>query len=62
MVQWMRLLSKELAQRIEVDRTAWGRRATKLTLQIINPGDRCEFHVRRGSAFTLRGIGSCRGH
>ena len=35
-VMWMRLLTKELADRIVVDRKVWSRRATKLTLQIIS--------------------------
>ncbi|CAM9159339.1 unnamed protein product [Ectocarpus fasciculatus] len=41
-LSWMKLLCTELSHRIAVDRGAWGRRATKLTLQMISlkPGSR----------------------
>ncbi|CAM9197043.1 unnamed protein product [Ectocarpus sp. 6 AP-2014] len=41
-LNWVRLLCTELSQRIAVDREAWSRRATKLTLQMISlkPGSR----------------------
>lgn len=43
LLMWMRLLCTELAHRIGVDRKAWSRRATKLTLQVISlkSGSRC---------------------
>lgn len=43
MLKWMTLLCTELSRRIAVDREAWSRRATKLTLQMISlkPGGRC---------------------
>ncbi|CAM9207140.1 unnamed protein product [Sphacelaria rigidula] len=46
-LQWMKLLCQELAHRIGVDRGAWSRRATKLTLQIISSkqGDRYDVIV-----------------
>ena len=52
--KWMRLLCTELAHRIGVDRKAWNRRATKLTLQVIslNSGSRCARTPRKAFAHT----------
>ena len=61
-LRWMTLLCKELAHRIRVDRQAWSRRATKLTLHTISvtSGSRYEGSIgelrERGAAGTCSAL------